>query len=323
MRFSRIVFAAALALNIVGAAGTAAAQDAFPRKVIRIVVGFPPGVPADVMTRILAPKLAEGLGQQVIVENKPGAGSSIAGDHVAKSDPDGHTLFMSSIANSVAHSANKVSYHLADDLAAVSLIADVPGVLVAHPSMPATLKEFVAAAKAKPGEFAFGSSGTGSSSHLFGELLNLNADTKLLHVPYRGSSQTLTDLIAGRIQAFFSPASTVLEQIKSGNVRALAVMGEKRMPLLADVPTFAEQGYQGFEAAFWFGLNVPKATPQAVVQRLNKEIVRVMALPDVREKLQSHTIEPTSSSPAAFDAFLRRDIEKWARVVSAAGIKPE
>jgi tripartite-type tricarboxylate transporter receptor subunit TctC len=322
MKLRNWLTASVLALH--GAAPVpASAQTPFPTKAVRIVVGFPAGVPADVLARIIAPKLSESLGQPVIVENKPGAGSSVAAAAVVNSEPDGHTLFISSIANSVAQSASKVSFSLPDDLAAVSRVSDVPGVLVAHPSMPKQLREFVTLAKAKPDAFAFGSSGPGSSSHLFGELLNLNTGTKLLHVPYRGSSQTLTDLIAGRIQAFFSPTSTVIEHVKSGSIRALAVMGQNRLPDLPDVPTFTEVGFNGFEDAFWFGLVAPKATPRPVIDRLNKEVVRILGLAEVREKLIVQTIIPVTSSSAEFSDFVRRDVDKWARVVKAANIKPE
>jgi tripartite-type tricarboxylate transporter receptor subunit TctC len=319
----RVLLAASTLPFLALAPASASAQTNFPTKAVRIVVGFPAGVPADVLARIIAPKLSDALGQPVIVENKPGAGSSVAAASVVNSDADGHTLFISSIANSVAHSASKVPFNLADDLAAISRVSDVPGVLIAHPSMPARLTDFVTLAKAKPEAFAFGSSGPGSSSHLFGELLNLSAGTKLLHVPYRGSSQTLTDLIAGRIQIFFSPTSTVLEHVKSGSIRALAVMGQTRLSDLPDVPTFTESGYKGFEDAFWFGLVAPKATPRPVIDRLNKEIVRILALADVREKLVVQTILPISSSSAEFSDFVRRDVEKWARVVKAANIRPE
>jgi tripartite-type tricarboxylate transporter receptor subunit TctC len=322
MTINRVLLAGVLALSAFAVARVSA-QEGFPTKTVKIVIGFPAGVPADVMARVIAPKLAESLGQPVIVENKPGAGSNIAASLVAKSDADGHTLFISSNANSIAQSASKVNFNLVDDFVAVSSVADVPGVLVAHPSVPAKLSDFVAQAKAKPETYSFGSSGSGSASHLFGVLLNLNAGTKLRHVPYRGSSQTLTDLIAGRIDVFFSPTSTVLEHIKAGSIRALAVLGTKRVDVLPDVPTFAEAGYKGFEDGFWFGLVAPKGTPQPVVERLNKEVVRILALPDVREKLLLQTIVPVSSTSAAFGDFVRHDVERWRRVVDAAGIKPE
>ncbi len=320
MRIAWLAFAATLIL-----AGTlgAEAQVAYPASPIKIVVGFPPGVPGDVMARILAPKLAEGLGQPVIVENKPGAGSSIGADYVAKSPPDGYTLYISSIANSVNHNVNKLPFHFLNDLAPISLVADVPGLLVAHPSVPANLKDFIAAAKAKPEAFSYGSSGPGTSTHLYGELFNLATGTKLTHIPYKGSSQALTDLLGGQIQVMFTPGSTVLANVKAGQIRALAAIGQRRMPALPDVPTFAEQGIAGYEAAFWFGLNAPAGTPAPVISRLNREMVRVLAMADVRDQLLAQGIEPVSSSTERFGQFMREDVEKWARVVKAAGVRAQ
>jgi tripartite-type tricarboxylate transporter receptor subunit TctC len=299
------------------------AQAAYPTSPIKIVVGFPPGVPADVMSRILAPKLAEGLGQPVMVVNKPGAGSSIGADAVAKAAPDGYTLYISSIANTVNHNVNKLPFNFVTDLAPISLVADVPGLFVAHPSVPGTLKEFIAAAKAKPEAFSYGSSGPGTATHLYGELFNLATGTKLAHIPYKGSSQALTDLLGGRIQVMFTPGSTVLANVKAGQIKALAAVGQRRMAALPDVPTFAEEGIAGYEAAFWFGLNAPAATPAPIIARLNQEMVRVLALPDVRAQLLPHGIEPVSSSSESFGAFIRQDMEKWARVVKASGVRAE
>jgi tripartite-type tricarboxylate transporter receptor subunit TctC len=318
----RIFWSALAALLLSGATG-ALAQAAYPTSPIKIVVGFPPGVPADVMSRILAPKLAEGLGQPVVVVNKPGAGSSIGADAVAKAAPDGYTLYISSIANTVNHNVNKLPFNFVTDLAPISLVADVPGLFVAHPSVPGTLKEFIAAAKAKPEAFSYGSSGPGTATHLYGELFNLATGTKLAHIPYKGSSQALTDLLGGRIQVMFTPGSTVLANVKAGQIKALAAVGQRRMAALPDVPTFAEEGIAGYEAAFWFGLNAPAATPAPIIARLNQEMVRVLALPDVRAQLLPHGIEPVSSSSESFGAFIRQDMEKWARVVKASGVRAE
>lgn len=318
----RIFWSALAALLLSGATG-ALAQAAYPTSPIKIVVGFPPGVPADVMSRILAPKLAEGLGQPVVVVNKPGAGSSIGADAVAKAAPDGYTLYISSIANTVNHNVNKLPFNFVTDLAPISLVADVPGLLVAHPSVRGTLKEFIAAAKAKPEAFSYGSSGPGTATHLYGELFNLATGTKLAHIPYKGSSQALTDLLGGRIQVMFTPGSTVLANVKAGQINALAAVGQRRMAALPDVPTFAEEGIAGYEAAFWFGLNAPAATPAPIIARLNQEMVRVLALPDVRSQLLPHGIEPVSSSSESFGAFIRQDMEKWARVVKASGVRAE
>jgi tripartite-type tricarboxylate transporter receptor subunit TctC len=297
------------------------AQERYPSKPVKIIVGFPPGVPGDVMARVIAVKLGEGLGQPVIVENKPGAGSSIGASTVAKSAPDGYTLFMSSIANSVNQSMYKLNFDFAADLAPITMVADVPGLLVAHPSGPATLAELITAAKATPGEIAYGSSGNGTSTHLYGELLTVATGAKFTHVPYKGSSQVVVDLTAGRISLMFTPASTVMPFVKSGKLKALAALGRERNSELPGVPTFAEAGIAGYEAAFWFGLNAPAATPKPIIERLNKEMVRVLALPDIKAQLRAQNIEPVSSSSESFGAFIRQDIEKWSRVVRVAGIK--
>jgi tripartite-type tricarboxylate transporter receptor subunit TctC len=304
-----------------GAAGGASAQGAYPAKPVKIIVGFPAGVPGDVMARIMAPKLAEGLGQPVIIENKPGAGSSIGASSVAKSAPDGYTLYMSSIANSVNQSVYKLDFDFARDLAPISLVADVPGVLVTHASGPASIAAAVAAARAKPGELTYGSSGSGTSTHFYGELFSLATKTKLNHIPYKGSSQVAVDLLAGRIDLMFTPAPTVMQHVKSGKLKAVAALGKQRMRDLPDVPTFTESGIPGYEAAFWFGLNAPSGTPKPIIDRLNREVVRVLALPDVKAQFLAQNIEPVSSSSEAFASFVRQDIEKWTQVVKTAGIK--
>jgi tripartite-type tricarboxylate transporter receptor subunit TctC len=319
----RIKLLSMVVLLSFGAPGSAFTQAMYPTKPVKIIVGFPPGVPGDVMARIMAPKLAEGLGQPVIVENKPGAGSSIGAASVAKSAPDGYTLFMSSIANSVNQSLYKLDFDLAKDLAPISLVADVPGVLVTHASGPASIAAAVAAAKAKPGEVTYGSSGSGTSTHLYGELFSLATKTRMNHIPYKGSSQVAVDLLAGRIDLMFTPAPTVIQFVKSGKLKAVAALGKQRLRDLPDVPTFSESGIPGYEAAFWFGLNAPAATPKAIIDKLNKEVVRVLALPDVRAQLLAQSIEPVSSSSEAFGTFIRQDIEKWTGVVKSAGVKPD
>ncbi|MDB5794527.1 MAG: hypothetical protein JWR25_906 [Noviherbaspirillum sp.] len=307
----------------IGVVAGASAQGAYPTRPVKIIVGFPPGVPGDVMARIMAPKLAEVLGQPVIVENKPGAGSSIGASSVAKSAPDGYTLFMSSIANTVNQSLYKLDFDFAKDLAPISLVADVPGVLVTHASGPASIAAAVAAAKAKPGEVTYGSSGSGTSTHLYGELFSLATKTKLNHIPYKGSSQVAVDLLAGRIDLMFTPAPTVMQSVKSGRLKAVAALGKQRLRDLPDVPTFTESGIPGYEAAFWFGLNAPAATPKPIIDRLNREVVKVLAMPDVKAQFLAQSIEPVTSSPEGFAAFVRQDIEKWTGVVKTAGVRPD
>ncbi len=312
----------AMALCAALAAGFAAAQ-AYPSKPVKIVVGYPPGVPVDTVARVIAGRLGEALKQPVVVENKPGAGSSIGAEAVAKSAPDGYTLYLSSSANAVNPSLYKLSFDFLTDLAPVSLVAEVPGILAVHPGAPASVKDLVAEAKAKPGSFSYGSSGSGTATHLYGALFALETGTALTHVPYKGSSQTITDLLTGRISMMFSPAGTVMPQIKAGKLVALGIIGRERMAELPDVPTFTELGIPGLESAFWFGLHATGGTPDGIIQFLNKEVVRLLQRNDVKTQLTTQTIFPAWSTSESFGSFVRQDTEKWARVIKAAGIKAD
>jgi len=297
------------------------AQPAYPTRLITIVAGYPAGTPVDTVARLIATKLAERVGQPVIVENKPGAGSNLGAIAVLKSPPDGYTLYLSSIANSVNPSFNKLTFDFQTDLAPVTMVSESPMIMAVHPSLPATVKGFVAEAKNKPGQFTFGSSGTGTATHLFAELFAYETGIKLTHVPYKGSSQTVTDLLAGRIQLMFSPGGTVLPHIKSGTLRGLALSGRQRLAALPDVPTFAEAGVKGLDSTLWFGLNAPAGTPASVIAYLNKEVGAVLNLPDVKASLSTQMIFPAPGSSEAFGRFIREDTERWERVVKAAGIK--
>jgi tripartite-type tricarboxylate transporter receptor subunit TctC len=305
------------------AAGWVSAQAVYPDKPVHILVGFPPGTSGDLLARIMAPSLAEELGQQVVIDNRPGAGSSIAAEYVAKAAPDGYTLLLSTVANTINPSLYKLSFDFARDLAAIALLAEAPAVLVAHPDSPATLDSLIASAHARPGELRYASSGNGTVTHLYGELFNLATGSRILHVPYKGSSQAVTDLVAGRVELMFSPASTVVPQVKAGKLHAIAVVGHSRIAALPDVPTFEQAGIKGFDSGLWFGLNAPGATPAAVLARLNRDAVRVLGRPDIRAQLQAQSIEPAPSSMQDFAAFIAKDAEKWARVVSAANIRAE
>lgn len=312
-----------IALLGVAAPAAALAQGSFPDRPAKIVVGFPPGTTGDLIARLIAPKMAEGLGQPVVVENRPGGGSSIAAESVVRAQADGSTLLLSTIANTINPSLYKLGFDFAKDLAPIALLAEAPALLVAHPSAPHTPQDLVAAAKARPGDMAYGSSGNGTVTHLYGELFNLAAGVKMTHVPYKGSSQAVADLLAGRIQMLFTPASTVVPHVKAGTLTALGAIGGKRLPALPDVPTLAESGIAGFDAALWFGLNAPAATPAAVLDRLNREAVRALALPEVKAQLAAQSVEPVPSSREAFAAFIAKDTDKWARVVRTAGIKSQ
>jgi tripartite-type tricarboxylate transporter receptor subunit TctC len=316
MKFASLCLAAALSMS----AGYAWPQAGYPEKLIKIVVGFPPGTTGDVIGRTMAPRMSEALGQQIVVENRPGAGSSIGADAVAKSPADGYTLLLSTVANTINPSLYKLSFDFEKDLTPVSMLAEAPALLVANASAPATLGELIAAAKAKPGEIQYASSGNGTITHLYGELFNLATGTKIVHVPYKGSSQALTDLIAGRVALLFTPASTVIPHVNTGRLRALATIGRQRLAALPEVPTFTETGIAGFESALWFGLNAPAGTPKAVIERLNREAGRVLALPEVKKILQGSSIDPIPGTAENFGAFIRTDLERWARVVKTAGI---
>jgi tripartite-type tricarboxylate transporter receptor subunit TctC len=297
-------------------AGPASAQGG----AVKIVVGFPPGTTGDLIARLIAPKMGEGLGQPVVVENRPGGGSSIAAESVVRAPADGSTLLLSTIANTINPSLFKLGFDFSKDLAPIALLAEAPALLVAHPSALHSAQDLVAAAKAKPGEILYGSSGNGTVTHLYGELFNLAAGVKLTHIPYKGSSQAVTDLLAGRIQLLFTPASTVIPHVKAGTLKALGAIGGKRIPALPEVPTLAETGIAGFDAALWFGLNAPAATPVPALERLNREALRALALPEVKAQLAAQSVEPVPGSREAFGAFIGKDTEKWARVVKAAGI---
>ena len=314
-----------LALLGVLSLGTGAAQGqaAWPAKPVRIVVGFPPGTTGDILARIVAPRMSESLGQPVLVENRPGAGSSIAAEAVAKSAPDGYTLLLSTIANAINPSLYTLGFDFSRDLAAVALLADVPGILAAHPSAPPSVPALIAAAKANPGRISFASSGNGTVTHLWGEMLNAGAGIKLVHVPYKGSSQAVTDLLGGNVALLFTPASTVTPHVAAGKLAALAVIGRGRLAALPNVPTMTELGLAGFESGLWFGLNVPAGTPSAVIERLNAEVRRALGLAEIKAQLAAQGIEAVPGSADAFAAFIRQETDKWARVVRESGAKAD
>ncbi|OYY08112.1 MAG: hypothetical protein B7Y70_13055 [Rhizobiales bacterium 35-68-8] len=311
-----------LALAAALAAGhLPAAAQAYPAKPIHLVVGYAAGGSTDSVARLLGQKLAEELGQPVIVENKPGAGATIASDYVAKSAPDGYTLFMSTIANTINTTLYKrLSFDFERDFAPVSLVATVPNVLVVNPEVPAkTVKEFIALAKSKPGEINFGSSGSGSSVHLSGELFNMAAGVKLTHVPYKGSAPAAVDLMSGQIQAMFDNLSTALPFIKAGKLRALAVTSAERSPAAPDIPTMAEAGLPECEVLSWFALVAPAKTPKDIVDRLNAATVKALADPAVKQQFAALGADPVSSTPAVLADLIKSETAKWAKVVKASG----
>ncbi|MGJ7530034.1 Bug family tripartite tricarboxylate transporter substrate binding protein [Variovorax sp. GB1P17] len=300
-----------------------AVSATFPEKPIRIIVGFPAGSTGDLIARVLGPRMTQGLGQPVIVENRPGAGSSIAAEAVAHAPPDGYTLLLSTTANVINTSLYpNLRFSFTKDLTPVTLLAEAPALLIARADLPSrTVKELVAAAAEAPGKFSYGSSGNGTFTHLYGELFNQVAQVRLTHVPYKGGAQALTDVMAGRVDLAFTPAAPVLAQVNAGRVKALAVIGRQRIATLPQVPTFAQSGIADFDSALWFGLHAPAGTPGAVVERLSSELQKVLADPDVRRQLNDQTVEAIGGTPAQFAGIIANESAKWGRVIGTAGIK--
>jgi tripartite-type tricarboxylate transporter receptor subunit TctC len=302
-----------LAAIVLFFAWAAALAQAFPSKPVRIVVPFPPGGGADTLTRIMEPKLVAIWGQPVIVENRPGASGHIGADFVAKSVPDGTTLLMSSTASLTEKNV--------DQFAPVSLVSASPYVVTANPKVAAAnVRELIALAKASPGKLSFASSGTGAASHLSAELFKSMAGVDLLHVPYKGTGQAVTDLVAGHVNLMFAPAQTVMPYVREGRLRALALTGSKRSETLPDLPTVAESGLPGYEAVGWFGLLAPAATPQATVAKISADANRVLAEREVREKMLGLGADPSGDTPEEFARFIRDDQAKWSKLMKEAGI---
>jgi tripartite-type tricarboxylate transporter receptor subunit TctC len=311
-----VVVAAAFALAL-----PALAQD-YPNRPIRIVVPFSPGGAVDGPTRIVAQKLGERLGQQIVVENKPGAGATLGAAEVAKAAPDGYTLLLASQTNAISATMyRKLPFDPVEDFTPVMLIGEEPGVLVVHPSFPAkTLDEFIAYVKENPGKVDYASSGNGSGQHLFAAMFASMAGLRMNHVPYKGSAQATTDLLGGTVPVSIPGTAGMMGHIKAGKLRALATTGAKRAEALPDVPALAER-VPGYEAYVWLGLLAPKGTPQPIVDRLQRELQAVMALPEVRTYYSGHNLEIVASTPAAFGTFFRNERDRWAKVIAETGAK--
>lgn len=313
----------ALGALLAAAGPSYAAEAEFPNKPVRLVVGFAPGGGTDTTARALSNKLSAAIGQQVIVDNRPGYSGTIAGDIVAKATPDGYTVLLGTIALVVNPSlSEKMPFDTLKDLAPVTRAADSTNILVVHPSVPAkSVKELIALAKAKP--LNAGSSGVGGTGHLAIELFNLQAGTKMTHVPYKGGGPAMVDLLGGQIQLIFATAASSIGHIKAGKIRALAVTTAKRSALVPDLPTIAEAGLPGYEANNWNGFLVPAKTPRPVINRLNKELTAVLNSPDIKDILFKQGLDAAPSTPEAFGAYMKSEMAKWAKVIKAAGIKPQ
>jgi len=302
------------------------AAQQYPNRPVRFVVPFSPGGSTDTLARTVSLKLSDVIGQQVVVDNRPGANGNIGMEIVARAAPNGYTIVLGYIANLAIDPSlyEKLPYDPVKDYAPITQLASSPNVLVAHPSLPArNLKELIALAKAKSGQINFASAGVGSVGHLTGELLNNLAGIKMVHVPYKGSGQAVTDLLGGHVQLMFSGFSSTLPHIKSGKLRPLVVTGAQRSAALPDVPTIAESGFPKFEATAWYGVLAPAKTPKPIVARLHDEIVKVLHLPEVKERLGSLGFEIVGSTPEQFAVYIKSEIGKWAKVVKASGAKPD
>jgi tripartite-type tricarboxylate transporter receptor subunit TctC len=317
-----IAFAAAALL---GGWHSAQAQN-WPTKPVRFIVPFTPGGGNDTIARLVGQKLSAALGQQVIVDNRAGAGGTIGAEAAARSAPDGYTIFLAGVAT---HGINpnlrsKLPYDPVKDFQPVSLIASAPLIVVVHPSLPVrNTRDLIALAKSKPGQVTYASNGAGGSSHMAVELFNMMTGTKMLHVPYKGLSPALTDLISGQVQVMFSSAVAMLPQVKSGRLRAIAMTGAKRSPALPDVPTVAESGVPGYETGSWYGVVAPAGTPKPIVGRLAQEIAAISKSPEVNHRLVEDAAIPVGSTPEEFGAFIRKELARWAKVVQQGHISVE
>jgi tripartite-type tricarboxylate transporter receptor subunit TctC len=310
-------------VNSMLAVSEVCSQTAYPIKPIKIIVGFAPGSSSDVAARVVGDKLGQILGQSVIVENRPGGSSSVAAKQVSLSPPDGYTLFLCTVANvinTVAKGSSEVDLY--KDLSAVSMIGSVPNMLVVHPSLGAnTVNELTQLLKAKPGEIAYASAGNGTALHMAAMLFSMMADVKMIHVPYQGSNAAVSDLLAGRTTVMFVPASTVMQYVNTGKLKALASTGLKRTFVAPDIPTLNEQGLAGFESTVWFGLMSPLGTPEAIEKTLNKAIDLAILSPEVQTQFKTLGIDSTYLNNKDFLAYIKIENDKWAKVIKSSNIK--
>ena len=314
---------AGIALAIVSVSAFA---QSWPMRPIRLIVPFAPGGGVDLTGRVLAPKLSEALGQTVIVENRGGAGGLIGVDLGAKASPDGYTVVIGTIGNiAIApHLQSKMPYDPQKDLVPISQLANALNVMVINPSVKATtVKEFIELAKKEGSNISYGSSGSGATDHLAGEVFNTLAGLKMTHIPYKGGAPAMIDLVGGQVQVIFATVSTAISSIQGGKVRALGMTGNQRYESLPEVPTIAEAGLASFDVNGWYGLYAPAGTPKDIITRLNAEVVRILAMPDVKARLLDAGIIATSSSPEAFAAYTQAETKRWAKVVKDANIKTE
>ena len=308
------------------AAGHSPAQQAYPTKPIRMICPFPPGGTTDVVARLVAQKLTEAWGQQVVVDNRPGAGGIIGTEIVAKAAPDGYTVLLGSITTHAVNPAlyKKLSFDPVKDFAPVSLVVSSPQLLAVHPSVAAkSVKELIALAKAKPGQLNYASAGTGTSPHLTFELFKSMAGIDVVHVPYKGTGPAITDLIGGQVQMMITGVVALMPHVKSGKLRGLGVTSAKRVAALPDLPTIVESGIPGFDVSSWFGVFLPGGTPKPIIAKMNAEIRKILEVPEVRQRLIGQGADPASNTPEEFAAYVNAEMARWGKVVRDTGAKAD
>ncbi len=319
-------WAVTAAMAGVSVCGTAVAADAYPVKPVRIVIGFSTGGYIDLTSRLIAGPLAAALGQQVVVDNRSGAGGVVGTEMAARAAPDGHTLTVGSVGT---HAINQtlyraLPYNVLRDFQPVARLSDSPNILAVHPSLPAhSVKDLIALARARPGQIMYASAGAGTSTHIAAVLLEYLGHIKLVHIPYKGGGPAIVDVVAGQVPVTFGTAASVSPHTKSGRLRGLAITGSQRSTLLPDLPTIAESGLPGYEMLNWLGLFAPAGTPRAVVDRLSNEAMRIVRLPEVRDRLNAQGAEPSPLATDEFALFVKSEVEKWAKVVVATGMTAE
>lgn len=313
-----------IALALTLAAGAAGAQT-YPTKAVRLVVPFLAGGSTDIVGRTVAQKLSEMWGQQAFVDNRPGGGTTIGTEMVAKAAPDGYTLLVTPAPFTINPSLlAKLPYDTLNDFAPITLINTTPLVMVVNPGVPAkNVKELIALAKAKPGKLNFGSSGTGGSNHLAGELFDAMTGVKMVHIPYKGNAGALTDIVGGHLDVVYNGITSAVALVRGGKLRALAVTSLQRSAALPDVPTLDESGLKGFEAVAWNGLSAPAKTPRDVIMKINADVIKIVNSPELKERLKADGSDPVGNSPEQYAVFLRNEIAKWAKVIKFANVKPE
>jgi tripartite-type tricarboxylate transporter receptor subunit TctC len=312
-----------LGLLFLGLAAPAVAQQGYPGRPIRFIVPFAPGGGTDFMARLVAQKLGERLGQQIIVDNRAGAGGTVGSNLVAKAAPDGYTLLLGQVSPlAISPHLEKIPYDPVRDFAAASLLASSYHVLVVHPSLPVrSVKDLIALAKARPGQINYGSSGAGTNLFLIAELFKATTRTDIVHIPYKGTAPAVIAILSGESQMMFGGITGVMSYVSTGRLRALGVTSPKRSPLLPTVPTLIESGLRGVDAASWYALLAPAATPREILERLSGEAAQLAANPEYRQQLEKQAFEPLSTRPDEYPAFIKAELEKWAKVINAAGIK--